>query len=204
MPLQARHAADGRGRSTWLALAAVSIGGVGIWLMHFVAMLGFATPGAAGAPRRAADVVVGGAAGVGGVPGAAGVAAAVGVATARRRAGHGLAVNLMHWTGMWAVRIKGEIGYHAGPALTSVAIVLVAATVALWIAAAVDRPGPRVLAGLVMGAAVTGMHYVGMAVMYVRLTQQRPTQRVPRCSRSWCSWCSWWAWWRWLCRSPRP
>src|SRR5688572_20518104 len=44
--LQARRAGDeDRPRLGWLVLAAVSIGGVGIWLMHFIAMLGFDTPG---------------------------------------------------------------------------------------------------------------------------------------------------------------
>jgi NO-binding membrane sensor protein with MHYT domain len=33
--------ASGRSRARWLALAAVSIGGTGIWLMHLMAMLGF-------------------------------------------------------------------------------------------------------------------------------------------------------------------
>src|ERR1700744_6623093 len=32
-------------RATWLMIAAVAIGATGIWVMHFVAMLGFAVPG---------------------------------------------------------------------------------------------------------------------------------------------------------------
>ena len=43
--LQSRYAETPRARIVWLSLAAVSIGGVGIWVMHFIAMLGFATPG---------------------------------------------------------------------------------------------------------------------------------------------------------------
>src|ERR1044072_9392255 len=43
--VQARYAEDRNKRLLWLALAAISIGGVGIWLMHFIAMLGFTTPG---------------------------------------------------------------------------------------------------------------------------------------------------------------
>jgi NO-binding membrane sensor protein with MHYT domain len=36
----ARYAATKRSRLGWLGLASVSIGGVGIWVMHFNAMLG--------------------------------------------------------------------------------------------------------------------------------------------------------------------
>ncbi|HEX4223614.1 MAG TPA: MHYT domain-containing protein [Pseudonocardiaceae bacterium] len=41
--LQARHATSEAIRLRWLALASISIGGIGIWLMHFIGMLGFAT-----------------------------------------------------------------------------------------------------------------------------------------------------------------
>src|ERR1700686_510336 len=32
-------------RAIWLLIAAVAVGATGIWVMHFVAMLGFAIPG---------------------------------------------------------------------------------------------------------------------------------------------------------------
>src|SRR5581483_3575046 len=35
----------GRARAPWLVLAAVSVGATGIWVMHFIAMLGFTIPG---------------------------------------------------------------------------------------------------------------------------------------------------------------
>lgn len=37
-------ASDERDRLRWLAMASIAIGGVAIWLMHFIAMLGFAIP----------------------------------------------------------------------------------------------------------------------------------------------------------------
>ncbi|MBA3799981.1 MAG: hypothetical protein H0X18_12985, partial [Geodermatophilaceae bacterium] len=37
--------ATGRSRVGWLLLAAVSIGGTGVWVMHFIAMLGFRVTG---------------------------------------------------------------------------------------------------------------------------------------------------------------
>src|SRR6185437_2579657 len=39
------RAYQGSARARWLTLAALSIGGTGIWVMHFIAMLGFSIPG---------------------------------------------------------------------------------------------------------------------------------------------------------------
>src|SRR5499427_5485975 len=41
------RAVQGAARARWLLLAAVSIGTTGIWVMHFIAMLGFTIPGQA-------------------------------------------------------------------------------------------------------------------------------------------------------------
>src|SRR5918999_5736723 len=38
------RAASGRSRALWLTFGALSIGGTGIWVMHFIAMLGFSIP----------------------------------------------------------------------------------------------------------------------------------------------------------------
>src|SRR5215216_4908689 len=40
-----RDVPPGRQRVRWLTLAALSIGGTGIWVMHFMAMLGFSVDG---------------------------------------------------------------------------------------------------------------------------------------------------------------
>ena len=42
---RARRLSTARERSSWLVLAAVSIGGTGIWVMHFMAMIGFGVVG---------------------------------------------------------------------------------------------------------------------------------------------------------------
>ncbi|WP_208025770.1 MHYT domain-containing protein [Amycolatopsis acidicola] len=175
--LQARFAPTARGRLAWLALAALSIGGVGIWVMHFIAMLGFATPGM---PVRydvgrtvlsailAVVSVFGGLLVFGVRTGFAWWRLIVaGVIT-------GLAVNLMHYTGMWALEIKGSFGYDPGLVILSIVIAIVAATAALWFTVGLDRLLPRLAAGLVMGAAVTGMHYTGMAAVEVHLDMSAP------------------------------
>ena len=170
--LQSRFADTPRARIVWLSLAAVSIGGVGIWVMHFIAMLGFATPGLPvryDITRTALSAILS----VGSVfLGLLVFGVRTKFAIWRLLAGGlitGLAVNLMHYTGMWAVQVKGHIGYNTGLVLLSIMIAVVAATAALWFTVVADRLLLRVLAGLVMGVAVTGMHYTGMAAVRVSL-----------------------------------
>jgi NO-binding membrane sensor protein with MHYT domain len=173
---QAR-AATGGTRIGWLALAALSIGGVGIWLMHFIGMLGFATPGLPiryDVPRTMLSALLSIAAVFVGL-----IMFGVQKKSALWRllvagAITGLAVNLMHYTGMWAVNIKGSITYNPFLVVLSMIIALGAATAALWFTVRADSMSLRVLAGLVMGVAVTGMHYVGMAAVEVHLDVAAP------------------------------
>jgi NO-binding membrane sensor protein with MHYT domain len=175
--VQARYATTERSRWSWLALAAVSIGGVGIWVMHFIAMLGFETPGMPvryDIPRTILSAVLSIAAVFLGLL-VVGVNARFtwwrlllgGLIT-------GLAVNLMHYTGMWALQIKGSFGYNGAIVALSIVIAIIAATAALWFAVALDNLLPRLLAGLVMGAAVTGMHYTGMAAVQMTMDMSAP------------------------------
>jgi NO-binding membrane sensor protein with MHYT domain len=167
----------GSSRTTWLALAALSIGGVGIWLMHFIGMLGFATPGlpirydiartVLSALLAIAAVFVGLL--MFGVQKRSALWRLLVAGTAM-----GLAVNLMHYTGMWAVNIKGDITYNPFLVVLSIIIAVGAATAALWFTVKADNLARRVMAGLVMGVAVTGMHYVGMAAVEVNLDVAAP------------------------------
>ncbi|MFD5062361.1 MHYT domain-containing protein [Streptomyces sp. NPDC058394] len=162
---------SGRSRRNWL-IAAASALGTGIWTMHFVAMLGF---GVTGTDIRynvpltllsllCAMVVVG-----------CGVFA-VGYSRDRTRAllvggfGTGLGVASMHYLGMAALRLHGTIHYDSLRVALSVVIAVVAATAALWAALNIKSPRAVALASLVMGAAVSSMHYTGMMAVGVRVT----------------------------------
>jgi NO-binding membrane sensor protein with MHYT domain len=157
-------------RIGWLALAALSIGGVGVWLMHFIGMLGFSTPGL---PIRY-DVVR---TMLSALIAIIAVFAGLLVFGVQKRSAlwrllvggavTGLAINLMHYTGMWAVNVKGSFSYNPFLVVLSILIAVVAATAALWFTVNADRLTQRLLAGMVMGVAVTGMHYVGMAAISV-------------------------------------
>ena len=175
--LHARHAASEASRLRWLALASLSIGGIGIWLMHFIGMLGFATPGMPvryDVVRTALSAIIAVAAVFGGLL----------VFGARTRFAWwrlllggtvtGLAVALMHYTGMWAVRVQGSISYQPGLFLLSVLVGVVAACAAFWFTVAFDRSLYRLLAGFVMGVAVCGMHYTGMAAVQLHLSMAAP------------------------------
>lgn len=162
---------SGRSRRNWLIAAASALGS-GIWTMHFVAMLGF---GVTGTDIRydvpltllsllGAMVVVG-----------CGIFA-VGYSRDRTRAlliggfGAGVGVASMHYLGMAALRLHGTIDYDPLRVGLSVAIAVVAATAALWAALNIKSSRGVALASLVMGAAVSSMHYTGMMAVGVRVT----------------------------------
>ena len=66
-------------------------------------------------------------------------------------------------------------------------IAVVAATTALWAAVSVRGFLPSLGASVVMGVAVSGMHYTGMAALQVHLhaapRRAGTARRPPRCSR---------------------
>ena len=165
-----RSAPSAGWRAWWLGLAAVAIGGTGIWAMHFVAMLGFTV---VGLPIRY-DVGVNAASALIAVV-AVGIGLVVVFVGSRAKAARiavggviaGLGVGAMHYTGMAAMRLDGDITYSTSRVVESIAIAIVAATVALWLTATVQRPSVIVASALIMGVAVNGMHFTGMSAMSV-------------------------------------
>jgi signal transduction histidine kinase/CheY-like chemotaxis protein len=80
----------------------------------------------------------------------------------------GAGINAMHYTGMAAMRMEPGIVYDPWLFALSVAIAIAASGLALWIAFRLRRNVPhvwlpRVGAAAVMGMAIVGMHYTGMA-----------------------------------------
>jgi NO-binding membrane sensor protein with MHYT domain len=170
--------ARSRGRRTrWLIIAAFAIGGAAIWLMHVVAVLGFDVPAS---PVRYNPFLI--------VLSLAFAVVTVGlglmVVGHRRRsfpktavAGvfTGIGVLAMHYTGMAAVHTAGTIHYKPALVGASVIVAVVAATTALWFTVSVDSLQAIGAAAAVMAAAVTGMHYLGMAAVEVTLTPGKQT-----------------------------
>jgi PAS domain S-box-containing protein len=157
------RASIGWTRRAWLGTAAVAMGG-GIWAMHFVAMLAFSMPGMEfGYDLTLTLVSLLTAILVTGV-GFAVMARAQ--ASGRRLAAAGLFMGLgvvaMHYMGMAAMRMAGDIAYDRAWIVASVLIAVGAATAALWLASRNSGQVEKVGAALAMGGAVAGMHYTGM------------------------------------------
>jgi NO-binding membrane sensor protein with MHYT domain len=160
---------QGRARALWLAAAATAIGATGIWAMHFVAMLGFSVPGQVisyNVPITIASMLIAIA-----VVGVGLVIVGSGDGGRPRLLGGGLIVGIgvatMHYLGMAAIVMSDSMSYNTPLVIASVAIAVIAGTAALWIGTWVRGIGATAGASLVMGAAVSGMHYTGMAAMRV-------------------------------------
>ncbi|MFJ9173154.1 MHYT domain-containing protein [Streptomyces sp. NPDC102360] len=161
----------GRARRNWLLTAASAIG-TGIWTMHFVAMLGFTVTGTEiryNVPLTILSLVVAvtvvgvGVFAVGHHRGRGGALVLGGLTT-------GIGVASMHYLGMAALRLHGQVGYDPLLVALSVVIAVVAATAALWAALNIKSPGAVAVASLVMGGAVSSMHYTGMMAVSVRVS----------------------------------
>jgi NO-binding membrane sensor protein with MHYT domain/two-component sensor histidine kinase len=156
------EAAPRLARRAWLAAAAITMGG-GIWSMHFVAMLAFSMPipmsydiGLTALSLVVAILVTGGGFYV----------------ISRQRASPlhlvlsgifmGLGIVAMHYIGMAAMRGHAELSYDRLFVALSVVIAIGASTAALWLAFRTTDLGQKLIAALVMGLAISGMHYTGM------------------------------------------
>lgn len=141
-----------------------AMGGGAIWAMHFIAML---------ACRM--DLRVSYDLGITALSAGIGMAAStIGLAIAGAGvfgwgklvlAGvfMGLGVAGMHYTGMAAMIMPATIHYDTAWVAASAAIAVVASIVALWLAFNLRGRMQMLGSALVMGVAVCGMHYTGMA-----------------------------------------
>jgi NO-binding membrane sensor protein with MHYT domain len=168
---RARHAGSRARRARWLVIGSLAIGGAGIWLMHFMAMLGFDVPATTVRYEPVATFTSAGCA-------VAAVACGLFIVGTGDRRLHKLVVGgvltgsgivAMHYTGMYAVRLGGQISYDGGLVLASALIAVAAATVALWFTVWVQGWRALITASVVMAFAVCGMHYTAMAAMRVQL-----------------------------------
>ena len=135
--------------------------------MHFIAMLGFTIPGQSiryNVPVTILSMVI--------------AVVVVGIGTfivGFSRAGTrplllggliiGLGVASMHYLGMAAIRVQASLTYNPALVAASVVIAVIAGTAALWAALRLDTLWSTLIASLIMGVAVSGMHYTGMAAL---------------------------------------
>jgi NO-binding membrane sensor protein with MHYT domain len=167
------RASHGARRVRWLLLATVSIATTGIWVMHFVAMLGFTIPGQAitySVPVTILSMLIAVI-----VVGIGLLIVGFGSATWRTLLTGGVIIGFgvasMHYIGMAAMKMPDTVRYNYALVAASVLIAVVAGTAALWAALRLATVGATLVASLIMGVAVSGMHYTGMAAMHVYGTQ---------------------------------
>ena len=160
--------AEGRAARLWLIGGAFSMG-LGIWSMHFIGMLAFSLP----IPLGYDPLITAGSLFIS--IGASALALWLvcqrelpwlHIALGALLIGAGIAA--MHYSGMAALRMQPWIVYHNGWVVASVAIAVLASGTALSLAFRLRGNLHHVrmwrsAAALVMGLAIVGMHYTGMA-----------------------------------------
>jgi diguanylate cyclase len=158
----------GRASALWLVGGSFAMG-LGIWAMHFVGMLAFSLPITLGydIDLTILSLVIA----VGSSAFALWLVCQNELPRRRLAVGAllmGAGISAMHYTGMAAMRMMPGVIYD--PLLFSLSIVfaVLASGAALWIAFRLRRDTGRVWvarfgASLVMGCAIVGMHYTGMA-----------------------------------------
>jgi diguanylate cyclase (GGDEF)-like protein len=161
-------ASTGAAAVSWLLGGAFAMG-MGIWSMHFIGMLAFSLP-----IPMAYDVSITLASMLIAI-----VVSGFALRTVTRSslslrnlaAGGvlmGIGISSMHYTGMAAMEVQPRINYDALLFAASVAIAITASTAALWLSftlrsGATRRVYARLGSAVIMGFAIVGMHYTGMA-----------------------------------------
>jgi len=161
-------AAQGRAARWWLSGGSVAMG-IGVWSMHFLGMLAFRLPVPMGYDPAITLLSL--------LIAIASSAFALWVVCREKLSWlqlllgalfMGAGVSAMHYSGMAAMRMTPAIQYDPLLFSISVLISVTASGAALWIAFHLRRRSTRVRlyragAAVVMGAAIAGMHYTGMA-----------------------------------------
>lgn len=160
--------------------AGLALGGIGVWSMHFIGMVALKLEVASSYALLETGVSL--------VAAVVGTALALGyVARNPKQLGRlagagfvlGMGVVVMHYLGMYGMKIGGYIRWDYGIVGISAVIAVVAATAALWLAFNTGGWAPRSAAALLMGGAVCAMHYTGMHAAEFICTTDQP-QVAPR------------------------
>ncbi|GAA6621602.1 MHYT domain-containing protein [Scytonema sp. NUACC26] len=170
-------AAEKMVRLAWLIGGSITMG-IGIWSMHFVAMLAFNLP--VPIAYDVGTVILSTLPAILASGGALFLASRKFLSWQRLLFGGvlmGIGIAAMHYIGMAAMRMEARTHYDPVLFLLSVAVAIAASIAALWIAfhfrMQTSRTGrsSRILSALLMGCAIAGMHYTGMAAASFKPTQ---------------------------------
>ena len=159
-------------RRLWMMAGGLCLG-LGIWAMHFIGMLAFKLPCSSSYSPAITLLST--------IPGALAAILALKMIS-RRELSHaqlissgvliGAGVGAMHYSGMAAMRLNGLIRYDLKLFLLSIVLAIVLAMLALWIKFRLQlwqahwKTGVTMLSAIVMGLAVSAMHYTAMFSAY--------------------------------------
>jgi NO-binding membrane sensor protein with MHYT domain len=176
---RARQTTTGRVDRFNVLMAGVALGGVGIWAMHFIGMLGWRVD--LGVGYRLLETMVSLVAAIIVSTLALGFVAAGPALWRVLVAGPvaGIGVTVMHYLGMYSMRFNGFFAWDWNIVALSAAIAMTAATAALWLAFNTHRLWHRALAAPVMATAVVLMHYTGMTAASVMCTTANRKAMLP-------------------------
>ena len=157
----------------WILVGAFAMG-VGVWTMHFIGMLAFSLPVDVDYDPFLTAVSI--------VP--AIIAGGIALITVNiEKPSHrrllvgavfmGAGIGVMHYTGMAAMRMDAAMYYDPVLFLVSIIVAVALAFISLevktWVkvsVTAMQRPWYTTGGALIMGAAISGMHYTAMAAAY--------------------------------------
>ncbi len=172
MGLQIAGQAAANRAQRWIVLGTGSLAlGAGVWAMHFIGMLAF---------DLCTDVDYDPAATImSSLPSIGASFVALALIARERLGGWGLlaggvlvgaGIGVMHYAGMTGMRMGLELRYDPFMFALSIVVAVVLATLALWVrfglsslSHRLSEPRRLLLAAIVMGCAIAGMHYTGMA-----------------------------------------
>ncbi|NMG08344.1 MHYT domain-containing protein [Brasilonema sp. UFV-L1] len=172
-------AAKAPARFAWLIGGGIVMG-IGIWSMHFVAMLAFSLPMPMSYDMWTVLVSM--------LPAMIASVGALFLASRRVLSLQqlliggtlmGIGIASMHYIGMYAMLIDATIEYNYVLVIISVAIAIGASIVALWIAFQLRTQTSTIIgwtkigSAFVMGGAIAGMHYTGIAAAHFKAVHSR-------------------------------
>jgi len=165
MAALARRATSPAMRRWTLGSGALALGG-GIWGMHFIDMLAFSVCAQGEFSPGVTALSI--------LPGVAAAWVALWLLS-RQQLGAltlascgllvGAGIGAMHYSGMAASSVMPVMRYDPLWFGISIVVAVALATLALWVGFGLRRRAATPVAGMVMGLAITGMHYTGMAAL---------------------------------------
>ena len=166
------NTAQTRIRQLWTSIGGLCLG-IGIWAMHFIGMLAFSLPCTSSYNATGTLLST--------IPGILASILALKIISRRVLSLRqltmgglliGVGIGTMHYAGMAAMRLDGLIRYDTPLFLLSILVAIALATLALWIKFRLQSLPARwnkwatIASAVVMGLAVSGMHYTAMAAAY--------------------------------------